>query len=145
MKKNIFFILCLYFFLSSSCKKTAALNTSTLLEQYFETNIINRNFTVTLAKDSSIDLTPNYAGYVFVLLKTDLYHGPLQASKNGIQYTGTWDCNGDYSKMNISLTTPPAEFGFLNRAWRFTSKSFPTMKLAPWGATDSVQLYMYRQ
>ncbi len=145
MNKNILLILCLYLLVSTSCKKTAALDTNTLLEQYFETNIINRNFIVTLAKDSSVDLTPNYNGYVFVLLKADLYHGPLQATKSGIIYTGTWDCNSDYSKLTISLPTPPADFGFLNRAWRFKSKSFPTLQLAPWGATDSLLLNMYRQ
>lgn len=145
MNKNIFLILCLYLLVTASCKKPAALNTETLLEQYFETNIINRNFIVTLAKDSSVDLTPNYNGFVFVLLKTDLYHGPLQATKSGTVYTGTWDCNSDYSKLTISLPTPPANFGFLNRAWRFKSKSFPTLQLAPWGATDSLLLHMYRQ
>ncbi|MDQ6903454.1 MAG: hypothetical protein M3139_10635 [Bacteroidota bacterium] len=144
MNKSMLLILSLYL-VCTSCKKTAALNTATLLEQYFETDVINRNFIVTLAKDSSADLTSNYNGYVFVLLKTDLYHGPLQATKSGTIYTGTWDCNSDYSKLTISLPSPPADFGFLNRAWRFKSKNLPTLQLAPWGSTDSLLLHMYRQ
>lgn len=54
-------------------------NNNPLLEKYFESNILNRNFKVSLAKDSTTDLTTNYNGYDFMLLKTDLYHGPLKA------------------------------------------------------------------
>ena len=85
-----------------SCKKSGDAGTNALLEQYFETNVLNRNFIVSLAQDNGTDLTANYNGYVFVLLKTDFYHGPLQATKGGTMYTGTWSSNNDYSKLVIS-------------------------------------------
>jgi len=131
--------------LHTSCKKTLASANRSVLEQYFQTNILTRNFTVTLATDSSTDLTADYAGDVFVLLETDLYHGPLQATKAGTVYTGTWSANSDYSQLIITLPNPPAEFAFLSRAWRFTNKNIPTMSLAPWGSTAPIVLHMTRQ
>ena len=131
--------------MSLSCKKNGDKGTNALLEQYFETNVLNRNFIVSLAQDNGADLTPDYSGYVFVLLKTDFYHGPLQATKSGIIYTGTWSSNNDYSELVISLPNPPAEFVFLSRNWRFTSKKFPTLELSPWGSTEALVLHMYRQ
>ena len=80
-----------------------------------------------------------------MLLETDLYHGPLKATKNDTTYMGTWSCNDDYSKLTISLPNPPAEFAFLSRDWRFTSKNIPTMALAPWGSSALIVLHMYRQ
>lgn len=132
------------FLLVTSCKKSAE-GGNALLERYFEDNVLNRNFVVTLAKDNSTNLTPNYNGYIFVLLKTDFYHGPLKATKNNITYEGTWSSNDDYSKLTIVLPATPSEFGFLTRAWRFTSKSLPVLKLAPWYSRDPIELNMTRQ
>ena len=144
MIKYLYLVLFLVLGANISCKKAGSLN-NPLLEQYFETNVLNRNFTVSLAQDSSADLTSNYSGEVFILLKTDFYHGDLQATKNGIVYTGSWSCNDDYSKLTITLPNPPSEFVFLTREWRFTSKNLPTMKLAPWGSMAPIALNMYRQ
>ena len=143
--KNISFTIFCCLLLFTSCKKAGDLVNNPLLEQYFETNVLNRDFTVSLATDSNTDLTPNYTGYVFVLLKTDFYHGPLRATMGNTVYMGTWSSNADYSKLDISLTVPPPEFAFLSRSWRFTSKSFPTLKLSPWGSTEALVLHMYRQ
>lgn len=143
--KNISFTVISCLILFASCKKAGDLVDNPLLQQYFETNVLNRDFTVSLATDNSTDLTPNYTGYTFVLLKTDNYHGPLKATIGSTVYMGTWSSNEDYSKLDISLPVPPQEFTFLNRAWRFTSKSFPTLKLSPWGSTEALVLHMYRQ
>ncbi|MEP7251062.1 MAG: hypothetical protein ABI683_01745 [Ginsengibacter sp.] len=143
--KKIITVVIFIFVVFNSCKKASDLVDNPLLQQYFETNVLNRDFTVSLATDSTTDLTPDYGGYIFVLLKTDYYHGPLKATKAGIVYTGTWSSNEDYSRLDITLPVPPDEFIFLNRAWRFTSKGFPTMKLAPWGSTKPLVLNMYRQ
>lgn len=116
-----------------------------LLEKYFESNLINRNFTVTLAKDSTADFTSDYAGYKFVLLKTDLYHGPLKAIKGSNVYEGTWASNDDYSKLTIALPSSPPEFKFLTRDWRFIKKDVPTLKLSPWYNRDPILLYMTRE
>lgn len=72
-----FIIFCL---LNISCKKLYEVNQS-VLEKYFESNVIDRNFTVILAKDSTADFTSDYKGYQFILLKTDFYPGPLKGTK----------------------------------------------------------------
>ncbi|MEP6951794.1 MAG: hypothetical protein ABI863_21055 [Ginsengibacter sp.] len=145
MIKNLPLILFSFLLMGLSCKKSGDSGTNAQLEQYFETNVLNRNFIVSLAQDNGTDLTTNYNGYIFVLLKTDFYHGPLQATKSGMTYLGTWSSNNDYSKLVITLPVTPAEFGFLSRDWRFTSKNFPTLALAPWGSTEALVLHMYRQ
>lgn len=142
--KRVAFIVFSLFVLFSSCKKISPEN-NPLLEQYFETNILNSNFIVSLAKEGASDLTSNYEGYVFVLLKTDLYHGPMTATKNGTVYTGSWSSNEDYGKLIITLPDALPEFAFLTRSWRFTSKNLPTLKLAPWGSNDPIQLNMLRK
>ncbi len=120
------------------------MNTGTRIEKLFEDNVINKNFVVALATNNGADLTANYSGYTFVLLKTDYYHGDLQAKKDGTIITGSWSTNDDYSKLIITLPEMPSQFIFLTRAWRFTSKSNP-LKLAPWGSTEPLVLHMLRQ
>ena len=145
MMKFFPIILLLFLLVSTSCKSKSDSGANALLEQYFDANVINRNFIVSLAVDKGTDLTADYSGYVFVLLKTDYYHGPLKATKGGRTYMGDWSSNDDYSKLIITLPSPPSEFGFLTRSWRFTSKKFPTLELAPWGSTEELVLHMYRQ
>jgi hypothetical protein len=143
MVKYFYFLMLSFLLLGISCKKSGDAN-NPVLEQLFESNILNRDFTVSLATDNGTDLTANYAGYTFQLSKTDFYHGPLQAKKNGTTFTGTWSSNSDYSQLIITLPNPPSEFSFLSRSWRFTSKNFPTLALAPWGSNDPIVLHMYR-
>lgn len=140
--KLVYFLLPLCICLS--CKK-GILSGGTTAEQLFENNVLNRNFVVTYATDNGVDITTQYNGYTFFLLKTDFYHGPLQATKNSVLVTGSWSSNEDYSKLVISLPDTPSEFVFLNRPWRFTSKGVPLLKLAPWGSSDPVVLHMLRQ
>jgi hypothetical protein len=140
--------LALLLLLSGSCKKiAAAAGSRSALEGLFEENILNRNFIVHLASDNGTDLTNQYTGYNFILTKTtSFYEGPMTGTKSGITYTGTWACNDDFSKLVISITSPtiPAEFIFINRAWKFTKKAFPIMELAPWGTTEPKVLHMER-
>ena len=133
--------------LATSCKKAQEQITQDILQQYFETNILNRDFHVKLATDNGTDITTQYDGYIFRLLKNTNYDGPMTGVKNGTTtINGTWSCNEDFSKLSISLNIPsiPAEFVFLNRAWRFTKKAVPVMELAPWGNTPSYVLHMER-
>ncbi len=143
--KKLFFFSLLVVLFAPSCKKPSDIAGNPLLEQFFELNVLNREFSVTLATNDSSDLTPEYAGYTFVMQKEDYYHGPLKATKGSMVYVGTWSSNEDYSKLDITLPPSRDEFKFLTRAWRFSSKSFPTMKLGPWGSTAKVVLHMYRK
>jgi len=132
--------------LATSCKKTKDAITEDVLQQYFETNILNRDFKVKLATDNGTDLTSQYDGYTFRLLKNTNYDGPMTGTKGSNVYTGTWSSNSDFSKLTISLTLPniPAEFVFLNRIWRFTKKAIPVMELAPSGSAAPYVLHMER-
>ncbi len=129
----------------NGCSKSAIETAQTsYAQQQFEDNILNKNFRVYLAIDNGTDLTAQYNGYTFVLLKSTFYNGPLTAVKSGITYNGTWSSNDDYSKLVIILPSAPPEFTFLNREWRFTKKSLPIMELAPWGTTEPKVLHMER-
>lgn len=128
--------------LLSSCKKSIASVDRSLAEQYFETNILNNDFTVQLATLNGADLTPQYTYDTFRLFKNSLLDGPMTGKKNGVTYNGSWSCNDDYSKLTINLPSAPSEFVFLTREWKFTKKALPIMELAPWIATDSIVLHM---
>lgn len=67
--------------------------TRDLLQEYFDNNILNRDFIVKLAKDTSNDITTQYTGQVFRLLKNTNYDGEMTGIKNGVTYRGTWSCN----------------------------------------------------
>ena len=129
----------------SSCKKTTTSTPASLLEQYFDANILGQVFIVNLATDHGMDLTNNYNGYTFKLVKTDYYHGPTEVKFGSNTYTGTWSANEDYSKLIITLPSTPSLFVFLTREWRFTSKNIPQLDLAPWGSTDPIVLHILRQ
>jgi len=129
----------------NGCSKAAieAVQTS-YSQQQFEDNILNKNFRVHLAFDNGVDITAQYNGYTYVLLKNTYYDGPMTAVKAGVTYNGTWSSNDDYSKLVITFPGAPAEFIFLNREWKFTKKSLPIMELAPWGTTEPKVLHMER-
>jgi len=145
MKKLFTFICLASLVLCFSCKKTLQNLDQSLLQKYFEKYVIGSDFVVSLAVDSTTDITSMYTGYKFVLLETDLYHGPLKATNGSSQYYGTWTTNSDYSKLDISLPDSIPGFPFLSRSWRFTKKENPTLQLAPWGSTAPLVLHMTRQ
>ena len=145
MKRLLIFLFAGSLLLCFSCKKTLQNLDQSVLSKYFEQYVIGNDFVVTLAKDSSTDITSMYDGYKFVLQETDLYHGPLKATYGSNVYYGTWATNSDYSKLDISLPDSIQAFPFLSRSWRFTKKTNPTLQLAPWGSTAPVVLYMTRQ
>ena len=129
----------------TGCKKGASPQEQ-LYEEYFEENVLNSDFVVQLATDNGTDNTAQYSGWVFRLLKNTYYDGPMTAVKGGVTYTGTWSCDQAYGRLTINITQPsvPAEFVFLNKAWRFTKKNLPLMELAPWGTTAAQVLHMRR-
>lgn len=133
--------------LLQGCNKGSEDASQQLFEKYFEENVLNRNFTVSLATDNGANLTAQYSGWIFILYKNTYYDGPMKGTKNGVTYSGTWSSNDDYGKLVININQPsvPAELTFLNRQWRFTKKDLPTMELAPWGSSAPVILHMTRQ
>ncbi|HRN92192.1 MAG TPA: hypothetical protein PLE75_05925 [Ferruginibacter sp.] len=131
----------------TGCKKIIEDIQRNWAEDYFEDNIMERNFRITYAHNGTDDITSLYNGYTFVLYKNTFYDGPLTATKDGVTYNGTWACNEDYGKLTIQLTHPdPAGSGinFLTRSWRFTRKAIPVLEFAPWGSSQPHKLHMVR-
>ena len=144
------FMIAVFFALSilllQGCSKDGVSPTEQLYQKYFEQNVLNSDFRVSLATDNGSDSTAKYVGWVFKLYKNTFFEGPMTAIKNGVTYTGTWQCNEDYGKLTISITQPsvPASFTFLNREWRFTKKDLPTIEFAPWASLAPIVLHMQR-
>lgn len=127
-----------------SCKKTDTVNNDTqqidtidldtsqnTLGLLFEYYVLNKPTQITLAIDSTgNNITPTYADYEINLKKETFFNGPLEILANGTKYVGTWQTNGDYSRLtlNISGLKP---FGLFNRTWRFTYKSIDLLKISP--------------
>jgi hypothetical protein len=131
--------------LLTGCSKEAVAEANkSLLEQYFEDNILNRDFNVETATDNGTNITTQFSGYTFVLAKNSLRDGPMTATMGSTVLTGSWSANEDYSKLVISLPNSVAAFNFLNREWKFTKKAIPIMELAPWGTTEPKVLHMQR-
>jgi len=131
--------------LLSGCSKEALAEANkSMLEQYFEDNILNRDFNVEMATDNGANITAQFSGYTFVLSKNTLRDGPMTATIGSTVLTGSWSANEDYSKLVISLPNSVTAFSFLNREWKFTKKSIPIMELAPWGTTEPKVLHMQR-
>ena len=132
--------------LLTGCSKSAGTDplSQNLYEQFFEQNILNHDYRVKLATDNGIDLTAQYSSYTFRLLKSTTFNGPVTVSSGLANYTGSWSCNDDYSKLTISLPASPAEFIFMTREWKFTKKDLSVMELAPWGTTELKVLHMER-
>lgn len=146
---NRFFIVLLIavLLLLGSCKKAVENISQQTVQQYFEQTILNKNFIVEYAKDTTTDITGDYSADTFVMKKGSTYYdGAMTGKRGNITYTGTWSSNEDYSKLdiNINMPPPPASYTFLNRSWKFTKKSLPIMELAPWGTTDPKVLHMRR-
>jgi hypothetical protein len=131
--------------LLSGCSKEALAEANkSMLEQYFEDNILNRDFNVAMATDNGTNITAQFSGYSFILAKNTLRDGPMTATTGTTVLTGSWSANEDYSKLVISLPNTVAAFTFLNREWKFTKKAIPIMELAPWGTTEPKVLHMQR-
>ena len=132
--------------LLTGCNKSPGtdLLSQNLYEQFFEQNILNHDYRVRLASDNGVDLTAQYSSYTFRLLKSTAFNGPVTVSNGLTNYTGSWTCNDDYSKLVLTLPSSPAEFVFLTREWKFTKKDFAVMELAPWGTTEPKVLQMER-
>ncbi len=138
---------CMLLFITN-CKKLALLTKDpTAIEQFFEENVLNKNFVVNFASDNSNDITSTLSDYTFSFSKTtSFYEGTVKATKNGTVYNGTWSSNSDFSKLVINITNPtiPPELVFVNRAWKFTKKDPEIMKLAPWDDNSAKILYIKR-
>ncbi len=75
-----------------------------VMNKFFEDYILNKDISVSIAKYEGRDTSAMYAGYSFKLLRNTYYDGPFEARVNGVLYTGTWQCNEDYSKLTLNIS-----------------------------------------
>lgn len=147
MSAKTIFTIGLFFslLLIMSCSKSAIEQAQQATTQnYFEDNFLNRDYTVHLATDNGADLTAQYNGFIFRLVKGTTFDGPITVTKNSSTWSGSWATNSDYSKLTINLPSGVPEFVFLIREWKFTRKGIPILELAPWGTLEPKVLHMER-
>lgn len=111
----------------------------------FENNYLNRNYTIHLATDNGADLSAQYNGFVFRLVKGNPTDGVMTATKNSNTWTGSWSTNADYTKLIFNLPGGVPEFIFLVRDWKFIHKGIPILELSPWNGSDPKVLHLQRQ
>ena len=65
-KKITFFLLFSLFFLTGCIKSAIEQAQLSAIQQYFEENFLDHNYTVHLATDNGVDLTPQYNGFTVI-------------------------------------------------------------------------------
>jgi uncharacterized protein YhdP len=134
--RHIFSLVIIGICLLASCKKkeeiiAAKAYEPNTLNQFFETYILNKDIRVTQAKFEGRDTTAMYSDYTFKLYKNTYYDGPFEARNSTDTFTGTWQCNDDYSKLSLKIGGNGA-LDWVNIDWKFKSKSTTTLELIPW-------------
>ena len=88
--RYIIVILLSIIILLASCSKSAIeAKYISAAQQYFDDNVLGRDFKVALATDNGTDITTNYTGFLFKLIKSTYYDGPFTATNGGTVYSGT--------------------------------------------------------
>ena len=134
--KGFYILFSVLIFVSCSKKKLEekAYEPSTM-NKYFEDYILNKDITVTEAKFEGRDTTGMYNGYVFKLVKGTYNDGPFEARKGGDLQTGTWQCNDDYSKLTLNITSNDT-LKWISINWKFKSKTLSSLEIIPWFTSD---------
>jgi hypothetical protein len=141
LKKLIFVLSTALFVLSiNSCKKKEEIIAQKAYEpstmnKFFEDYILNKDIRVFQAKFEGRDTTFMYNDYIFKLYKNTYYDGPFEARTSKDTFTGTWQCNDDYSKLILDIKKNSA-LDWVSISWKFKSKSTSSMELIPWFDTD---------
>jgi hypothetical protein len=140
--KNLILVLSIFLFVMgmNSCKKQKEIIVEKAYEpstmnKFFEDYILNKDIRVFQAKFEGRDTTSMYADYTFKLYKNTYYDGPFEARTSKDTFTGTWECNEDYSKLILNIKKNTA-LEWVSISWKFKSKNTTTMELIPWFNTD---------
>jgi hypothetical protein len=112
---------------------------------FVDNNFVNKDLSVHLAVDNGTTVTTQYNGYTFRFTKNSATGGTVSVSNTLLNYSGTWSTSTDHTTITMALPTPPNEFAFLNRQWKFTKYSTPIMELAPNASGDSKVLHFQIQ
>lgn len=140
--KNLILVLSIFLFVMgmNSCKKKEEIIAQKAYEpstmnKFFEDYILNKDIRVFQAKFEGRDTTAMYSDYVFKLYKNTYYDGPFEARNSTDTFTGTWECNEDYSKLILNIKKNSA-LDWVSISWKFKSKTTTSMELIPWFNTD---------
>jgi len=140
--KNLIFLFSITLFVMgmNSCKKKEEIITQKAYEpstmnKFFEDYILNKDIRVFQAKFEGRDTTAMFSDYIFKLYKNTYYDGPFEARTSTDTFTGTWECNEDYSKLILNIKKNSA-LNWVSISWKFKSKTTSSMELIPWFDTD---------
>ncbi len=145
LKTKIFFACIACFLVLSNCSKSDSNTTPVDPIVFFDNNVINKDLSIHLAVDNGSTITAQYNGYTLRFSKNGATNGTVSIANTLLTYTGTWTTTADHTTLSIVLPTPPTEFTFLNRQWKFTRYSTPIMELAPAAGGDNKVLHFQVQ
>jgi hypothetical protein len=141
LKSNVFIAAIICIFTLPNCSKSDSSPAPVDPINFFDNNFINKDLIIHLATDNGTTITSQYNGYILRFAKNAATSGSVSISNTLVSYPGTWTTTADHTTVTIVMPTPPNEFAFLNRQWKFTHYSIPIMELAPVASGDNKVLH----
>jgi hypothetical protein len=128
----------------TSCEKnppttppTDSVDNATSAQKAFDLLVLGKQFYMKKGIDSSgNDLTASYADQIYVLEKQTYTNGPAKVIIGTDTYTGTWQSNDDYSKLELKVEGRP-DFQFFSIPWRITTKTYTGLSMVPQDAINA--------
>lgn len=129
----------------SNCSKSDTNSTAVDPITFFDNNFINKDLTVHLAVDNGSTITSQFNGYTLRFTKNAATSGTVSIANGILSISGTWVTTTDHTTLTMTVPTPPNDFAFFNRQWKFTRYSTPIMELAPFASGDNKVLHFQIQ
>ncbi len=116
---------------------TDSVDNATSAQKAFDLLVLGKQFYMKKGIDSSgNDLTASYADQIYVLEKQTYTNGPAKVIIGTDTYTGTWQSNDDYSKLELKVEGRP-DFQFFSIPWRITTKTYTGLSMVPQDAINA--------
>ncbi len=138
-----FWIVLLFAPLSSCEEKTPptppadSTDNATSAQKAFDLLVLGKKFYMKKGVDSSgLDITSAYADQIYILEKQTYTNGPAKVLIGTDTYTGTWQSNDDYSKLELKVEGRP-DFQFFSIPWRITNKTYTGLSMVPQDALNA--------
>ena len=110
---------------------TDSVDNATSAQKAFDLLVLGKQFYMKKGIDSSgNDLTASFADQIYVLEKQTYTNGPAKVIIGTDTYTGTWQSNDDYSKLELKVEGRP-DFQFFSIPWRITTKTYTGLSMVP--------------
>ncbi len=116
---------------------TDSVDNATSAQKAFDLLVLGKQFYMKKGIDSSgNDLTASFADQIYVLEKQTYTNGPAKVIIGTDTYTGTWQSNDDYSKLELKVEGRP-DFQFFSIPWRITTKTYTGLSMVPQDAINA--------